>query len=95
MRVGGEVGMPFMRTKKSDLISASGLIRLMTHAMMGAALGLGFSLALVLSNPAVADLLNNGGSEAAMVFALTLVTTFAIGAALTGAVFILIDDKQP
>ena len=84
-----------MRTKKSsELISASGLIRLMTHAMMGAALGLTFSLTLVLSNPAVANLLNNGGSQAAMVFALTLVTTFAIGATLTGAVFILVEDKQ-
>ncbi|WP_240538106.1 hypothetical protein [Bradyrhizobium yuanmingense] len=66
----------------------------MTHAMMGAALGLIFSLTLVLSNPAVANLLNNGGSQAAMVFALTLVTTFAIGATLTGAVFILAEDKQ-
>jgi hypothetical protein len=66
----------------------------MTHAMMGAALGLTFSLALVLSNPTVANLLNNGGSQAAMVFALTLVTTFAIGATLTGAVFILAEDKQ-
>ncbi|UWU94774.1 hypothetical protein [Bradyrhizobium sp. CB1015] len=84
-----------MRTKKSsELISVSGLIKLMTHAMMGAALGLTFNLALVLSNPAVANLLNNGGSQAAMVFALTLVTTFAIGATLTGAVFILAEDKQ-
>ncbi|MDF0518520.1 hypothetical protein P0R31_14885 [Bradyrhizobium yuanmingense] len=84
-----------MRTKKSsELISASGLIKLMTHAMMGAALGLTFSLTLVLSNPAVANLLNNGGSQAAMVVTLTLVTTFAIGATLTGAVFILAEDKQ-
>ena len=84
-----------MRVKKSsDLISASGLIKLMTHAMMGAALGLFFSLALVLCNPAVASLINNGGSQAATVFALTLVTTFAIGATLTGVVFILVEDKQ-
>ncbi|WP_025034599.1 hypothetical protein [Bradyrhizobium sp. DOA9] len=84
-----------MRTRKSsELISASGLIKLMTHAMMGTALGLTFSLALVLSNPAVANLLNNGGSEATLIFALTLVTTFAIGATLTGAVFILAEDKQ-
>ncbi|WP_128924218.1 hypothetical protein [Bradyrhizobium guangxiense] len=84
-----------MRAKKSsDLISASGLVKLMTHAMMGAALGLSFSLALVLCNPAVANLLNSGGSQAAMVFALTLVTTFTIGATLTGVVFILVEDKQ-
>jgi hypothetical protein len=62
--------------------------------MMGAALGLAFTLALTLSNPAVADLLNHGGSQAVLVFVLTLVTTFAIGAMLTGIVFILAEDKQ-
>lgn len=84
-----------MRARKSsDLISPAGLIKLMTHAMMGAALGLAFSLALILCNPAVASLLNRGGSQAAIVFVLTLATTFAIGATLTGAVFILTEDKQ-
>lgn len=84
-----------MRTKKSsDLISPSGLIKLMTHALMGAALGLAFSLVLILSNPAVANLLNHGGSQAIVVFTLTVVTTFAIGATLTGIVFILAEDKQ-
>jgi hypothetical protein len=84
-----------MRTKKSsDLISPTGLIKLMTHAMMGAALGLAFSLVLILSNPAVANLLSHGGSQAVIVFALTLVTTFAIGATLTGVVFILEENKQ-
>ena len=84
-----------MRAKKSsDLISPSGLVKLMTHAMMGAALGLAFGLVLVLSNPAVANLLSHGGSQAVVVFALTLVTTFAIGATLTGVVFILAEDKQ-
>ena len=84
-----------MRTKKSsDLISATGLIKLMTHALMGAALGLAFSLALILCNPAVASLLANGGSQTVIVFTLTLVTTFAIGATLTGVVFILVEDKQ-
>ena len=84
-----------MRPKKSpELISACGLFKLMTHAMMGAALGLTFSLTLVLSNPAVANLLNNGGSQAAVVVTLTLVTTFAIGATLTGIVFILAEDKR-
>lgn len=84
-----------MRTKKSvELISASGPLKLMTHAMMGAALGLTFSLTLVLFNPAVANLLKNGGSQAAAVVTLVLVTTFAIGATLTGVVFILLEDKQ-
>ena len=88
-----------MRAKKSpkkspSLVSPSGVIKLVTHAMMGAALGLAFTLALTLSNPAVADLLNHGGSQAVLVFVLTVVTTFAIGAMLTGIVFILAEDKQ-
>ena len=84
-----------MRAKKSpSLISPTGVIKLMTHAMMGAALGLVFSLALVLFNPAVANLLNHGGHSARLVFIITLVTTFAIGATLTGLVFILAEDKE-
>ena len=77
-----------------DRISPTGVIKLVTHAMMGAALGLAFGLALTLSNPAVANLLNHGGSQAMLVFALTLVTTFAIGATLTGLVFIIDEDKE-
>lgn len=88
-----------MRAKKSSkkshsLISPTGLIKLMTHAMMGAALGLAFGLALILSNPAVANLLNRGGSPAVFIFVITLVTTFTIGATLTGIVFILSEDKE-
>ena len=80
--------------KSPSLISPTGVIKLVTHAMMGAALGLAFALALILSNPAVANLLSHGGSQAVVVFTLTLVTTFAIGATLTGIVFILAEDKQ-
>jgi hypothetical protein len=61
----------------------------MAQAMMGAALGLAFTLALILANPAVAKLLNHSGPAAAFVFVSTMVTTFAIGATLTGVVFIL------
>ena len=77
-----------------SLISPTGVIKLMTHAMMGAALGLAFTLALILANPAVAQLLNHGGRAAAYVFVATMVTTFAIGASLTGIVFILNEDKD-
>ncbi|WP_426424067.1 hypothetical protein [Bradyrhizobium genosp. A] len=88
-----------MRAKKSpnrspSLISPTGVIKLTTHAMMGAALGLTFTLALILANPAVAELLNHGGRAVAFVFVGTMVTTFAIGAALTGLVFILDEDKE-
>ena len=84
-----------MRAKKSpSLISPTGVIKLMTHAMMGAALGLAFGLALILSNPAVANLLHHGGRQAIFVFVITLVTTFSIGATLTGVVFIISEDKE-
>ncbi len=84
-----------MRTKKSSsLLSANGAVRLMTHAMMGAALGLLFTLILIVINPRVGVLVDHGGNPAILVFLLTLVTTFAIGATLTGVVFIIAEDKE-
>jgi len=84
-----------MRAKKSPgLISPTGVIRLLTHALMGAALGLAFGLTLILLNPTVATLLEHGGSSAVFVFVIAIVTTFSIGAALTGAVFILTEDND-
>lgn len=88
-----------MRAKKPlnkppSLISPAGAIKLVTHAMMGAALGLAFGLALTLSNPAVASLLDHGGRQAVVVFILTLVTTFSIGATLTGVMFIIAEDRE-
>lgn len=88
-----------MRANKSPrrpagLFSPTGIVRLITHALMGAALGLAFGLTLILSNPAVASLLNHGGDSAAIVLILMLVTTFAIGATLTGIVFIITEDKE-
>lgn len=84
-----------MRTKKpSSLVSPAGAIRVMTHAMMGAALGLVFGLLLALTNPSVAALIHNGGNQAVVVFVITLVTTFAIGATLTGVVLMLAEDKE-
>ena len=84
-----------MRARKSpSLISPAGAIKLVTHAMMGAALGLAFSIALIIINPIFAALLRDGGSSSIVVFIVTLVTTFAIGATLTGVVFILAEDKE-
>jgi hypothetical protein len=84
-----------MRARKSSgLVSPDGAIRLMTHAMMGAALGLAFGLAIILVTPAVAALLEDGGSGAMFVFVVTLVTTFAIDATLTGALFIVSENNK-
>jgi len=83
-----------MRTKqRSKLASPSGLLKLAGHTAMGAAMGLGFALMLILIDPAdIATLVAHGGSQARAVFVGTLVLTFAIGATLTGAVLILTED---
>ncbi len=84
-----------MRMRKSPgLVSATSAIMLMTQAMMGAALGLAFGLAVVLLNPAITELLQHSGHFSVLVFVATLVATFTIGATLTGAVFILADNKK-
>lgn len=84
-----------MRKKKlSGLVSVSGAVRLMTQAMMGSALGLAFSLTLTMINPVFAALLEHGGRSGILVFVATLVTTFAIGATLTGTVLILAEDNE-
>jgi hypothetical protein len=60
---------------------------------MGVATGLAFALMLILIDPAdIATLIAHGGSQATAVFVGTLVLTFAIGATLTGAVFILTEE---
>ena len=84
-----------MRTKKrSELASPSGPLRLVGHAAMGVAMGLVFALMLILIDPKdIATLIAHAGSQAKAVFVGTLVLTFAIGAALTGAVFILVKDR--
>ncbi len=69
-------------------------MRLLANAMMGAATGLSFALLLIVVNPGVGALLEHGGNAAMRVFVGTLVITFAVGAALTGAVFILAENNQ-
>lgn len=84
-----------MRTRKSQsLLSAAGALNLLSNAMMGVAMGLAFGLLLILIHPKVGILLQQGGSSALGVLLGTVVTTFAIGAALTGAVFIMTENDD-
>jgi hypothetical protein len=80
-----------MRAKKPEkLLSTATLMRLAGHAMMGVAMGLCFALTLAFANPSgIAELLRDAGPS---VFIGALVTTFGVGAALTGAVFIMTDE---
>jgi hypothetical protein len=84
-----------MQTKKpSGLLSPSGLVKLVSQAMMGVAMGLGFALLLILINPSgIATLINQGGDQAIRVFVGTVVLTFAIGATLTGVAFMIMEDN--
>ncbi len=84
-----------MRTgRRSQLAGLSGLLKLANHAAMGVALGLAFSLMLILIDPAgIATLIVHGGNQATAIFVGAIVLTFAIGATLSGAVFILAEDR--
>ena len=68
--------------------------RLVGHAAMGVAMGLAFALLLIILDPAgTATLIAHGGKQAIIVCFGTIVLTFGIGATLTGAIFILTEDR--
>ena len=80
--------------KRSELASLSGAARLANQTIMGVAMGLAFAIILILLNPAgVATLIVDGGRQAIAVCVGTIVLTFGIGATLTGAIFILTEDR--
>jgi hypothetical protein len=81
-----------MRTKKpSGLVTPSGLLKLVVHAAMGVAMGLAFALILMVMDPSgMAALFQQEGNQVGAVG--TLMLTFGIGAALTGAVFMVTED---
>ena len=83
-----------MRTRKpSGLATPSGLLRLVSHAAMGVAMGLAFALLLILIAPSGSLLLlQHGGSQGLMMVVSRLVASFGIGATLTGAVFIMMEE---
>jgi hypothetical protein len=89
------VAEPALPMKKpSPQVSASGLLKLIGHAAMGVAMGLGFALILISMNPSdIATLITHGGSQGITVFVATLVLTFGIGATLTGAILIMTEQK--
>jgi len=84
-----------MQTKKrAGSASPSGPPRLAGHTAMGLAMGLSFALLLVILDPeGIATLIAHGGKQAIAVCVGAIVLTFAIGATLTGAIFILAEDR--
>jgi hypothetical protein len=82
-----------MPTRKSSKVLSTAATNLLVEAAMGAAIGLIFGLMLVISNPAFAALIETQGNSTIWVFVGTFTTMFAIGAALTGAVFMSKDNE--
>jgi hypothetical protein len=84
-----------VRTRKpSGLVTPSGLLRLVSHAAMGVAMGLGFALLLMLIDLSGNTLLvQHGGSQGIAMSVGMLVLSFGIGATLTGAVFIMMEES--
>jgi hypothetical protein len=80
--------------KPASLMSPAGLLRLVVHATMGIAMGLWFALLLILIDPSgIATLIDHAGDRAITVLVGTLALTFGIGATLTGAVFMMTEDR--
>jgi hypothetical protein len=80
--------------KPSGLVTRTGLLKLVGHAAMGVALGLGFALILILmERSGVAVTVDPEGNQVSLEFVGTLVLSFGIGATLTGAVFMLTEDN--
>jgi hypothetical protein len=88
-----DVGRRQMPTRKSSKVLSTAATKLLVEAAMGAAMGLIFGLMLVISNPAFAALIETQGNSTIWVFVGTFTTMFAIGAALTGAVFMSKDNE--
>jgi hypothetical protein len=81
------------KKKPSGLVTPSGLLKLVAHAAMGVAMGLAFALILMVMDPSgTATLVQQEGNQVAAVGMGTLMLTFGIGAALTGAVFMMTED---
>jgi hypothetical protein len=79
------------KKKPSGLVTPSGLLKLVVHAVMGVAMGLAFALILMVMDPSgTAALVQQEGNQVGAVG--TLVLTFGIGAALTGAAFMMTED---
>lgn len=79
--------------RKSCKFPSTAATKLLVQAAMGSAMGLTFGLLLVVSNPAFAALIDTQGNSTIWVFVTTFTTMFAVGAALTGAVFMSNDNE--
>jgi hypothetical protein len=85
-----------MRTKKPPkLLSPAGLTKLFAHAAMGVAMGLLFALIVILINRSGIPVFAADSANPDNAVSLgALVLTFAIGATLTGVIFMMTDEND-
>ena len=87
-----------MRTKKpSASLTASVLLEVAGHTAMGVALGLGFAFALTHIAPiGIVAFIDHSAApqEVMMMLVITCVTTFGIGAAMTGLALNTMKDSE-
>jgi hypothetical protein len=88
-----------MRTKtsrtKTPTVWLSSALKLASHTAMGVAAGLAFSLILTLADPTgIMTLIDHSDTPEATLalFEGTIIVTFAIGATLTGLVFMMTEE---
>ncbi len=84
-----------MRTKSSATLLAA-TVKLAGHTAMGIALGLAFVIVLTRFGPAEVMTVINGSAHpraTLILFESTAVLSFAVGATLTGLVFMMTEDR--
>jgi hypothetical protein len=86
-----------MRAKKPPALRTSViLVELACHAAMGVALGLVFSFALILNDAFGITTLISHGADAqttTMIFVCTFTLPIGVGAALTGFLFMMLEER--
>ena len=85
-----------MRTKTSATLLAT-TIKLAGHTAMGVAVGLAFVIVLTRFGPAeIMTVINNSAHPQAtlILFESTVVFSFAVGATLTGLVFMMTEERS-
>jgi uncharacterized BrkB/YihY/UPF0761 family membrane protein len=81
---------------KTPALWLTSVLKLASHATMGVAMGLVFTLVLSIADPAgIMTLIKHSPAPGPTwsMFVGTVVLTFAIGATLTGFIFIMTEDR--
>jgi len=81
---------------KTPTVWLTSVLKLAGHTAMGVAMGLAFSLVLTIADPSgIITMINHSDAPGMtlVMFVGTIVLTFAIGATLTGLVFMMSEDR--